>query len=438
MMVDIMLEKIRKSETVRYYGILHRVTGIMVESEGPPASIGEILEIKTKTGRTVLTEVVGFRNNMVISMPLEELTGVSPGDKILSTRRYPEIPVGEKLKGRVINSLGEPIDKEEKFKIEDYYPLYRRTPSAMRRELIIEKLETGIRAIDAFTTIGKGQRIGIFAGSGVGKSTLLGMIARNTNADINVIVLVGERGREVKEFINRDLGEEGLRRSVVVVSTSDEPALLKIRAAFAGTAIAEYFMDKGFDVLLMMDSLTRFAYAQREVGLAAGEPPSTKGYTPSVFSLMPKLLERAGNFENRGSITGIYTVLVEADDITEPVADISRSILDGHIVLSRELANKNHYPSIDVLESISRVMPFVVDEKHIEYAGRVRELISAYRDAEDLINIGAYTKGNNPLIDEAIEKMPKINSFLRQKVGEKSSYEESLKILKEIAQNEKI
>ena len=432
-----LVDRIRLSTPYRFYGKVVRVTGVMVESEGPLSSVGELLEIKTTSGKNLIAEVVGFRENNIISMPLDEMTGIGVGDKVIATRKYPKIKVGEKLLGRVIDSLGNPIDDRETIISEDYYPIYRRAPKALRREIIAEKVETGVRAIDGFTTIGKGQRIGIFAGSGVGKSTLLGMIARNTSADINVIILVGERGREVKEFIERDLGT-GLKRSVVVVATSDEPPLLKLRAAYAGTAIAEYFMEKGYNVLIMLDSLTRFAYAQREVGLATGEPPSTKGYTPSVFSALPRLLERAGNFENKGSITGIYTVLVEADDITEPVADISRSILDGHIVLDRKLANKNHYPAIDVLQSVSRVMNSIVNEEHLTYAGKVRELLSAYNDAEDLINIGAYVKGSNPIIDEALIRINSINAFLKQRVDESSKYDETLKRLKEIFKNEEV
>ncbi len=432
------IDKIKLSNPYRYYGKIIRVAGVMLESEGPLASIGEIVEIRTKNGRKIKAEVVGFKENRVISMPLEEMTGISMGDKVISSKKYPEIGVGEKLLSRVIDSLGNPIDKKGSLKFQDRYPIYKRAPKALKRRIIKDKIETGVRAIDGFTTIGKGQRIGIFAGSGVGKSTLMGMIARNTTAEINVIILVGERGREVKEFIERDLGEEGLKRSVIVVATSDEPPLLKIRAAFAGTAIAEYFMDKGYDVLIMLDSLTRFAYAQREVGLATGEPPSTKGYTPSVFSALPRLLERAGNFLDRGSITGIYTVLVEADDITEPVADISRSILDGHIVLSRELANRNHYPAIDILQSISRVMSSIVDENHKRAVGKIRELLSAYKDAEDLINIGAYVKGSNPLIDEAISKIDAINKLLRQRVDEKSDYSKTLDIIKSVVNDEEI
>ncbi len=425
-------DRIRLANPYRYYGKIVKVAGVMLESEGPVASIGEIVEIKTKRGRMIKAEVVGFRESRVISMPLEEMTGISMGDKVISSKKYPSIGVGEQLLTRVIDSLGNPIDKKGVLRFEDRYPIYKRAPKALKRKIIKDKIETGVRAIDGFTTIGKGQRIGIFSGSGVGKSTLMGMIARNTTAEINVIILVGERGREVKEFIERDLGEEGLNRSVVIVATSDEPPLLKLRAAYAGTAIAEYFMDKGYNVLIMLDSLTRFAYAQREVGLATGEPPSTKGYTPSVFSALPKLLERAGNFLNKGSITGIYTVLVEADDITEPVADISRSILDGHIVLSRDLANRNHYPAIDILQSVSRVMSSVVNEEHKQLVGKIRELLAAYKDAEDLINIGAYIQGSNPLIDEAISRINSINRLLRQRVEEKNSYDETLDIIRSV------
>ena len=430
MKMEYLLERVRHSHPFRYYGSVAKVAGVIVESDGPPASVGELVHISLKNGRTLPCEVVGFRDNRIITMPLEEMAGVSLGDRVEAARSYPAVPVGESLLGRVVDSLGRPVDNLGPLSTTLSYPLYKRAPKAMRRTMIDEKVETGVRAIDGFITLGKGQRIGIFAGSGVGKSTLMGMIARNTSAQINVIVLVGERGREVKEFIERDLGKEGLKRSVIVVSTSDEPPLLKLRAAYAGTAVAEYFMEQGMDVLLMMDSLTRFAYSQREVGLSAGEPPSTKGYTPSVFSALPKLLERAGNFEKKGSITGIYTVLVEADDITEPVADISRSILDGHIVLSRDLAHHNHFPSIDVLQSISRVMSAVVEKRHQRLAGSIRELMAAYREAEDLINIGAYVKGSNPMIDRSLEKIDGINKILRQAVDEKSSYEETYKRMK--------
>jgi flagellum-specific ATP synthase len=369
---------------------------------------------------------------MIFSMPLGSIDGITSGQRVYSTGSRPSVEVGHDFLGRVINGLGKPIDNKGTIKAEATLPIYRKSVNAMQRENIREKILTGIKAVDGLISIGKGQRMGIFSGSGVGKSTLMGMIARNTNADINVISLVGERGRELKDFIEKSLGPEGLSRSVVVAATSDEPPLIKINSAFLATSIAEYFSDQGKDVLLMMDSITRLSMAQREVGLSIGEPPSSKGYTPSVFTMMPKLLERSGNFMDKGSITGIYTVLVEGDDISEPISDHARSILDGHIVLSRDLAHKNQFPAIDVLESVSRVSSDITDPEHIAAAGGFRELLAVFREAEDLINIGAYVKGSNPKIDLAISKIEEMRGFLKQGINEKVDFDKSLEQLKRI------
>ncbi|HEY9187075.1 MAG TPA: flagellar protein export ATPase FliI [Bacteroidota bacterium] len=410
-------------------GKIVQVIGMIVESIGPSVSIGEICTIKSRNGDDMaIAEVVGFRNNRVLSMVLGDVSKISPGNEIVASGKPFIIGVGPKLLGRVINGLGEPLDDKGELEIEEYSTIYNDAPHPLNRKRVLESISTGIRAIDTLLTMGKGQRMGIFAGSGVGKSVLLGMIARNTSADVNVISLVGERGREVRDFIERDLGQEGLKRSVVVVSTGEQPALIRIKAAFIATTIAEYFRNRGLDVMLMMDSITRVAMAQREVGLAIGEPPTTKGYTPSVFSMLPKLLERAGN-SNNGSITGLYTVLVDGDDMNEPIADASRSILDGHIVLTRKLASAGHYPAIDVLQSISRVMPDVTNDKHKELATKLLDLLATYTESEDLINIGAYVKGSNPKIDKAISMIQPIREFLKQKIDEKTTFEESLKKL---------
>ncbi|MCP4219415.1 MAG: FliI/YscN family ATPase [bacterium] len=425
-------KKLEKIDPIRVYGRITKIVGLTIESDGPPVSVGEVLKLEDRNIKTRL-QVIGFNGTKVISMPFGETKGISHGNLLYSTGSYPTIQVDESYLGRVVNGLGEPIDGGPPLKGRDTVNIYRTPVNAMQRESISEVAATGVRAIDGLMTLGKGQRVGIFSGSGVGKSTLMGMIARNTNAAVNVIALVGERGRELKDFIINSLGPEGLKRSVVVAATSDEPPLLKIISTFTATAIAEYFCDKSIDVMLMMDSLTRLAMAQREVGLSAGEPPSTKGYTPSVFTMMPKLLERAGNFSEKGSITGIYTVLVEGDDVTEPISDHARSILDGHIVLSRDIAHKNHFPAIDVLGSLSRLMSEIADSRHKSAAGVLRELMAVYREAEDLINIGAYVKGSNPKIDQAIAFIEKINGFLRQAVGEKvdfkSTQEQLLAIL---------
>jgi len=408
------------------YGKISGVIGLLVEGHKPGTSIGEMCRIYPNgNGRTIGAEVVGFRNEKVLLMPLANLDGVGPDCRILSTGEKSNVKVGHNLLGRVIDGLGNPVDDRGPIESEDEYPIYADPINPLKRGRITEPMDLGIRAINGLFSCGRGQRMGIFSGSGVGKSVLLGMIARNTRADVSVIGLVGERGREVREFVENSLGEEGLARSVVVAATSDMHPLIRMRAAYVATAISEYFRDQGMDVLLMVDSLTRFAMAQREVGLSIGEPPTTKGYTPSVFSLMPKLLERAGSVEGSGSITGLYTVLVEGDDFNEPIADAARSILDGHITLSRELASKNQYPAIDALESISRLMIDLVDDKHRKRANDIINTVAIYKKAEDLINIGAYVEGSNPEIDNAIKMTGRINSFLRQDIEEKIGFEES-------------
>ena len=417
--LDSYFRKLDDVDPIKTIGSVKRAVGLTVESLGPPVSVGELCEISASNGGAgIPAEVIGFRDNYVISMPLYKVDGVKQGDSVTCRGKRAVIPVGPALLGRVVNALGEPIDGLGPIETTEKYPLYPQQTNPMERSNIDQAIGTGIRAIDGLLTCGKGQRIGIFGGSGVGKSTLLGMMSRNTSADISVIGLVGERGREVRGFIERDLGEEGLKRSVVVVSTSDEPPLMRIRAALTATTIAEYFRDQKKDVLLVMDSVTRFAMAQREVGLAAGEPPSSKGYTPSVFSLLPRVFERAGNFFSGGSITGFYTVLVEGDDMTEPIADAVRSLLDGHVVLNRELAWRNHYPAIDILSSVSRLMDALVPQEYRDRAGKIREWLSTYHKAEDMINIGAYVKGSNPKIDQAIKKNDQVNAFLRQKYDE--------------------
>jgi flagellum-specific ATP synthase len=430
-------QKLRDLDPIKTVGAVKRAVGLVVESLGPPVSIGELCEIvgAGQNETRIPAEVVGFKDNYVISMPLYKVHGVKLGDKVICRKRKATVPVSSALLGRVINAMGEPIDDKGPIESGVEYPVQPLETNPLERKNIEESLGTGIRSIDGLLTCGKGQRIGIFGGSGIGKSTLLGMMSRYTSADINVISLVGERGREVRAFIEKDLGEEGLKRSVVVVSTSDQPPLLRIRAALVATTVAEYFRDMGKDVLLVMDSVTRFAMAQREVGLAAGEPPSSKGYTPSVFSLLPRLLERAGNFMSGGSITGFYTVLVEGDDMTEPIADAVRSILDGHIVLSRELAWRNHYPCIDVMASISRLMPDLVSQNYLQNAGKIREWLSTYRKAEDMLNIGAYVKGSNPKIDQALQKIDAVNSFLIQRSDERVTIENAFAAVEEITKD---
>jgi flagellum-specific ATP synthase len=419
--LDNYFNKLNDLDPIKTVGSVKRAVGMVVESLGPPVSVGELCEIvgNHHQGDSIPAEVVGFKDNYVISMPLYKVHGVKLGDRVVCRKKKASIKVGPAFLGRVVNAMGQPIDDLGPIEGIDEYPMQPTETNPLERKNIEDRLGTGIRAIDGVLTCGKGQRVGIFGGSGVGKSTLLGMMARYTSADVNVICLVGERGREVRAFIEKDLGEEGLKRSVVVVSTSDQPPLLRIRAALVATTIAEYFRDQGKDVLLVMDSITRFAMAQREVGLAAGEPPSSKGYTPSVFSLLPRLVERAGNYKSGGSITGFYTVLVEGDDMTEPVADAVRSLLDGHVVLSRELAWRNHYPCIDIMASISRLMPDLVSPEYLQKAGKIREMLSTHRKAEDMLNIGAYAKGSNPKIDLALRKIDSISSFLVQRSDER-------------------
>jgi FliI/YscN family ATPase len=419
-------------ESVRIRGRVRQAIGLVVQAEGLALPVGAACEIRTAGGGAVPCEVVGFRDDVTLLMPLEDLGGVRRGDEVLCRAQAQRIPVGRGLLGRVIDSHGSPIDGGPPVSAEAFQPLHAKAPHPLGRERILQPLGTGVRAVDALLTCGKGQRMGLFAGSGVGKSTLLGMCARGTAADVTVIALVGERGREVREFVERDLGPDGLKRSVVIVETSERPALLRVRAPFAATAVAEYFRDAGLDVLLLMDSITRTANAQREVGLSAGEPPATKGYPPSVFAQMPRLLERAGR-AGTGSITGFYTVLVEGDDVNEPIADAARSILDGHVWLSRDLAVRGQYPAVDVLQSVSRLMPEVAAPDQAEAAQRVRALMAVYQDAEDLINVGAYVKGSNPEIDLAVQARPALLRFLKQGVAEGSTLEASRKALLEVA-----
>lgn len=422
---------VNRAVTIKTLGRVSEVVGISIESVGPFSSVGDVCLVDTDDGKSVKAEVVGFKNKRTLIMPLADVRGISPGVRVMNLRHKLQVPVGTELLGRILSGDGEPIDGKGDIITESFYPADNVPPSAYNRKRITEPISTGIRSIDGLLTVGKGQRIGIFSGSGVGKSTLLGMVARNTSASVNVIALIGERGREVREFIERDLGEEGLKRSVVVVVTSNEPPLLRIRGAYIATAIAEYFRDQGNDVMFLMDSVTRFAMAQREVGLATGEPPATRGYTPSVFSTLPRLLERTGSGE-KGSITAFYTVLVEGDDVNEPISDTVRGVLDGHIVLSRSLAQRNHYPSVDVLQSISRLMTEVASDEHKQLAQQFREALADYTEAEDLINIGAYVKGSNPKIDFALSKIEAIRGYLRQGIYEKSDYDDSVARLKEI------
>lgn len=406
-------------QLTREIGKITRVLGYMLEGYLPGAWLGSVCEIYPSSGGTpFLAEVVGFRDKSVLLMPLGDITGVGLGAEIVLIRQKATVAAGPGLLGRVLNGLGNPLDGKGDVDTQQQVSIYSAVQNPLSRKPIDSVMDLGVRAINGLLTVGQGQRVGIMAGSGVGKSVLLGMMARNSNADVNVIALVGERGREVREFIENDLGEEGLKRSVLVVATSDESPLVRMRGAFVATSIAEYFSKQGANVLLMMDSITRFAMAQREIGLSTGEPPATKGYTPSVFSMLPKLLERAGSFENSGSITGLYTVLVEGDDMDDPIADAVRSIVDGHIVLSRSLAQKGHFPSIDVLQSTSRVMRNIVSPEQLRLAEMMRENLAIYRDAEDLINIGAYREGTNKKIDHAIHLNEPINQFLRQAVPE--------------------
>ena len=420
-------EAINNCQPMRMIGKVVQMVGLVIQCSGPNVTMGDLCYVRSRLPdvEPVPAEVVGFRDGFVLLMPLGETKGIGPGCQVVSAQKQLQVQVGPELLGRVIDGLGNPIDGKGPILCKKEYPLQADPPSPLERPVIKDSLYVGVRAIDGLITMGDGQRIGIMAGSGVGKSTLLSMIARNTEADISVIALIGERGREVKEFIERDLGEEGLKRSVVVVATSDKPALVRIKGAMTATAIAEYFRDCGRKVVLMMDSVTRFAMAQREVGLTVGEPPATRGYTPSVFALLPRLLERAGTSE-KGSITGIYTALVDGDDMNEPIADAVRSILDGHIVLSRAIAAQNHFPAIDVLASVSRVMSAVVPKEHMDANRKLRALMAVYKDAEDLIHIGAYVKGSSQKIDEAIQKIDAINDFLCQGVFEVQTFEETI------------
>lgn len=435
--ININLEKFNTAidhcKSMNMIGKVVQIVGLVIECNGPNVSMGELCYVHShfEDVEPLPAEVVGFREGYVLLMPLGETKGIGPGCQVVSAQKVLQVKVGPELLGRVIDGLGNPIDGKGPILCQKEYPIQADPPAPLERPVIKDSLYVGVRAIDGLITMGQGQRIGIMAGSGVGKSTLLSMIARNTEADISVIALVGERGREVKEFIERDLGEEGLKRSVVVVATSDKPALVRIKGALTATAIAEYFRDRGRKVVLMMDSVTRFAMAQREVGLTVGEPPATRGYTPSVFALLPRLLERAGT-SAKGSITGIYTVLVDGDDMNEPIADAVRSILDGHIVLSRNIAAQNHFPAIDVLASVSRVMSAVVPKEHMEANRKLRALMAVYKEAEDLIHIGAYVKGSSTKIDEAVQKIDAINDFLCQGVFEVQSFEETIQRLEGI------
>ena len=426
-----LLDAARQATLPRRTGRVSRLVGLRLEVEGIDAAVGDAVRV-WRDGGVLDAEVVAVHGDGLACMPLGELKGVRYGDRVEATGRPFAVEVGECLLGRVLDGLGRPIDDGPPLVGTEHVLIDGVPPHPLRREMIDRQLGLGVRAVDTLVPCGRGQRLGIFAGSGVGKSSLLSMITRGTDAPVAVLALVGERGREVNEFLKNDLGPEGLARSVVVVATSDAPALVRIRAAFTATRIAEWFRDRGTDVVLMMDSLTRFAMAQREVGLSAGEPPVTRGYPPSVFSLLPKLLERAGA-SDRGSITGLYTVLVDGDDMNEPIADAARSILDGHIVLSRKLASANHYPAIDILESVSRVMPDVVDANHASAASAVRDILATYRDAEDLVNIGAYVSGSNPRVDLALSKIEAIRHYLRQGIYETSSYPESLASLMSVA-----
>lgn len=420
------------TKTIEYFGRVIQVIGLTVEANGPAVKIGEICDIYSMDGdSSIKAEVVGFKESRVLLMPFGNLGGVGPGSKVVATHSELKVPVGMNFKGRILDGLGNPIDGLGDIEASEMRSIDAKPPNPLTRKRIEEPLPLGVRAIDTLLTCGNGQRIGIFSGSGVGKSTLMGMIARNGNADVNVITLVGERGREVRDFIDRDLMEEGLAKSVLIVATSDEPALVRLKSAMLGTAIAEYYRDMGLNVMFLMDSVTRFAMAQREIGMAVGEPPVARGYTPSVLSLLPKLLERSGT-SDKGSITALYTVLVDGDDMNEPIADAVRGILDGHIVLSRDLASKNHFPAIDVLQSVSRLMPEIVTKEHYDAANNVKKLMAVYRQAEDLISIGAYKSGTSLEIDQAIALNGKINELLAQSIKESCSFEESVQMLKDI------
>ncbi len=429
---DLYAGRIRNAGTIKQSGRVAQIVGLIIESIGPAVSVGDLCQIENpENGEKVRAEVVGFRDNRTLLMPLGSVSGITPGSIVISTGEQLKIPVGDELIGRVLGGLGQPIDGGKRILTAITRPIISHPIQALKRRRITEPVRTGVKVIDVMAACGQGQRMGIFAGSGVGKSILLGMIARGSSADVNVVALVGERGREVREFIEKDLGQEGLKKSVVVVVTSDQPALIRIKGAMVATTIAEYFRDQGKNVMLLMDSLTRIAIAQREIGLAAGEPPATKGFTPSVFALLPKLLERAGTNE-KGSITGMYAVLVESDDFNEPISDAVRSILDGHVSLSRRLAAINQYPAVDILDSISRLMIEICQPEHIELAARVREAVATYRESEDLINIGAYVKGSSAKIDYAISKIDSLYRFFRQDIKEFCGLDEALTTLGQI------
>ncbi|SEN58984.1 type III secretion system ATPase, FliI/YscN [Amphibacillus marinus] len=425
------IDAIKELDTYNRYGEVTRIVGLMIESVGPVANIGDVCYIHPKKGIKIMAEVVGFNDNHVILMPYSQITNIGPGSLVEATDRPLTIKVGEGLVGNVIDALGQPLNMANLPVGLVNMNTERTPPNPLQRPRILEPIELGVKTIDAMLTVGKGQRIGIFAGSGVGKSTLLGMIARNSEADVNVIALIGERGREVREFIEKDLGEEGLKRSIVVVATSDQPALMRIKGAYTATAISEYFRDLGYNVNLMMDSVTRVAMAQREVGLATGEPPTTKGYPPSVFAILPKLLERTGT-SDKGTITAFYTVLVDGDDLNDPIADATRGILDGHFVLDRKLAEQGQFPALNVLKSISRVMPQIVDEHARKLAMEMRAHLSIYEENYELIQIGAYKKGTNPAVDQAIQLHSKIINFLRQDIDEKCSRQEALALMEQV------
>jgi len=432
MILDRYFGRLQTMETWRWSGQVTKLVGLLVESQGPSAAIGDFLEVTTAGGRTVRTQVIGFRDGRVLSMPLEETGGLQLGDTIVSRSRDALVHVGPQLLGRVVDGFAQPLDDLGALHGEEQYELYRVPPGPLEREPIAEPLVTGIKAIDSLLTCGKGQRIGIFGGSGVGKSTLLGSMCRHNSADVSVVALIGERNREVRDFLEHELGPDGLKRSVIVVATSDRPAPLRIRAAFVSLAIAEYFRDQGASVLLVMDSVTRLAMAQREIGLAAGEPPSQKGYTPSVFNMLPRIFERAGRFR-KGSITGFFTVLVEGDDFNEPICDAVRSILDGHIILSRELGAAGHYPAIDVLNSVSRLAPRLAAAGQNDAAVKIREALATYRRAEDLINLGAYTAGANAMLDSAIRVRPQLLKFLKQDSTAAVEFPQTLQQMQQLA-----
>ena len=414
---------IEEVDSIQFTGKVERIVGLTIESHGPEVQYGELCRIKIGEGEYLWAEVVGFNKNKVILMPIGEMKGVVPGAEVYAAGSSLMVPVGEKLLGRVLNGTGKPLDGKGEIFSSEKYPVNGQPLEPLDRGIIDQPLSTGIRAIDGLTTIGKGQRIGIFSGSGVGKSTVIAMIARNTAADVNVIALIGERGREAKDFVERELGKEGLKRSVVIIATSDQPPMLRLRGAFLAHAVAEYFRDQGLHVNLLMDSVTRFAMAQREIGIAAGEPASTRGYPASVFSLLPRMLERSGNKEGSGSITGFYSILVEADDMNEPIADAVRGILDGHVVLDRKLAQRRHYPAFDVLGSISRCMKDVIDEEHKTAADNFRQLLAAYADVEDLISLNAYVRGTNPVTDKAIDMKPEMDAYLKQGIYEADTFD---------------